>query len=252
MKAVIFDVDGTLADTEEAHRQAFNATFKEFGLPWHWDVELYVELLAVAGGKERLTHYCRCVDPQRLAQPDGTDFIARLHRRKTHVYERRVEMGEVPARPGVVRLVRELLESGVRLAIATTTSRANVDVLLATALADLPPDAFEVIGAGEQATAKKPDPAIYRWVLGELDRPGTECLAIEDSRNGVQAARGAGIPVLVTESAWTRRDDFTGAVAVLPDLAGAGLAALRRWHEQGSRCLAPVRLTHQHHASLGA
>lgn len=239
LRAVIFDVDGTLADTEEAHRQAFNATFKEFGLPWHWDVELYVELLAVAGGKERLAHYCRCVDPARLAQPDGMDFIARLHQRKTRVYERRVEMGEVPARPGVVRLIRELMEAGIRLAIATTTSRANVDVLLATALADLPSDCFEVIGAGEQAATKKPAPDIYCWVLGQLGLPGANCLAIEDSKNGVRAARGAGIPVLVTESPWTRRDDFTGALAVLPDLARVDLAVLRRFHEEG-RCRSSI------------
>lgn len=230
LKAVIFDVDGTLADTEEAHRQAFNVTFKEFGLPWHWDVELYVELLAVAGGKERLAHYCRCVDPQRMAQSDGLDFIARLHQRKTRVYERRVEMGEVPARPGVVRLIRELVEAGIRLAIATTTSRANVDVLLATALADLPPDCFEVIGAGEQATAKKPAPDVYRWVLGELGLVGRDCLAIEDSKNGVRAALSAGIPVLVTESSWTRRDDFTGALAVLDDLGTTDATILQQWH----------------------
>ncbi len=232
LSAVIFDVDGTLADTEEAHRQAFNATFKEFGLPWHWDVELYVELLAVAGGKERLAHYCRCVDPARLAQADGMDFIARLHQRKTRVYERRVEMGEVPARPGVVRLIRELIEADIRLAIATTTSRANVDVLLATTLADLPPDCFEVIGAGEQATAKKPAPDIYRWVLDRLRLSGEDCLAIEDSRNGVRAALAAGLPVLVTESSWTRRDDFTGAVAVLPDLARVSLLRLAGWQRQ--------------------
>ncbi len=236
LKAVIFDVDGTLADTEEAHRQAFNAAFKKFGLPWHWDVELYVELLAVAGGKERLAHYCRCVDAVRMEQPDGLDFIARLHQRKTRVYERCVEAGEVPARPGVVRLIRELLAAGMRLAIATTTSRANVDVLLATALADLPPDCFEVIGAGEQATAKKPAPDIYRWVLGELGLAGIDCLAIEDSKNGVRAALGAGIPVLVTESSWTRRDDFTGAVAVLPNLGSVDLAALCRWHDGENRC----------------
>ena len=230
LQAVIFDVDGTLADTEEAHRQAFNVTFREFGLPWHWDVELYVELLAVAGGKERLAHYCRCVAPQRLGESDGMDFIARLHQRKTRIYERRVEMGEVPVRPGVVRLIRELLAAGVRLALATTTSRANVDVLLATALADLPPDCFEVIGAGEQASAKKPAPDVYRWVLGKLALAGRDCLAIEDSKNGVRAALGAGIPVLVAESSWTRHDDFTGATAVLPDLAHADLATLCRYH----------------------
>lgn len=237
--AVIFDVDGTLADTEEAHRQAFNAAFQEFGLPWHWDVELYVELLAVAGGKERLTHYCRCVDPRRLMQADSAEFIARLHQRKTRIYERRVEMGEVPARPGVVRLIRELAENDVRVAIATTTSRANVEVLLATTLGDLPLDCFEVIGAGEQAAAKKPAPDIYHWVLKELQLTGTDCLAIEDSRNGVRAARAAGIPVLVTESAWTRRDDFTGAVAVLPDLADVDLARLRCFHEEG-RCRSSI------------
>lgn len=235
LQAVIFDVDGTLADTEEAHRQAFNATFKEFGLPWHWDIELYVELLAVAGGKERLAHYCRCVDPTRIQAPDAAMFIARLHQRKTRVYERRVEMGEVPARPGVVRLIRELIDAEVRLAIATTTSRANVDVLLAATLADLPPGCFEVIGAGEQATAKKPAPDVYRWVLGELGLAGCDCLAIEDSKNGVRAALGAGIPVLVTESAWTHRDDFTGAVAVLSDLACIDFDALRRYHAQEKR-----------------
>lgn len=235
LQAVIFDVDGTLADTEEAHRQAFNATFKEFGLPWHWDIALYGELLAVAGGKERLAYYCRRVNPQRMAQPDGMDFIARLHQRKTRVYERRVEMGEVPARPGVVRLIRELIEAGIRLAIATTTSRANVDVLLATCLADLSPDCFAVIGAGEQAIVKKPAPDIYRWVLGELGLGGRNCLAIEDSSNGVRAALGAGIPVLVTENSWTCRDDFTGAITVLPDLGGVDVAALRRWHEGASQ-----------------
>ena len=238
LKAVIFDVDGTLADTEEAHRQAFNATFKEFGLAWYWDIELYVELLAVAGGKERLAHYCRCVDPARLAKPDGMAFIEKLHERKTRVYERRVEMGEVPLRPGVVRLIRQLIEADIRLAIATTTSRANVDVLLATTLADLPANCFEVIGAGEQANAKKPAPDIYRWVLAQLGLPGDACLAIEDSKNGVRAALGAGIPVLVTENSWTGRDDFTGAIAVLPDLEGIGLAHLERWHAQASAPMA--------------
>jgi HAD superfamily hydrolase (TIGR01509 family) len=239
LKAVIFDVDGTLADTEEAHRQAFNATFKEFGLPWYWDVELYVELLAVAGGKERLAHYCRCVDPARMQDPAASGFIARLHERKTRVFERRVDIGEVQARPGVVRLIRELLAADVRLAIATTTTRANVDVLLATTLADLPPDCFEIIGAGEQATAKKPAPDIYRWVLGQLGLPGADCLAIEDSKNGVRAALGADIPVLVTENSWTRHDDFTGAVTVLSDLHLVRLADLHRWHAAAgarSRC----------------
>jgi HAD superfamily hydrolase (TIGR01509 family) len=239
LQAVIFDVDGTLADTEEAHRQAFNATFNALGLPWHWDVELYVELLAVAGGKERLAHYCRCVDPERMRAPDADAFIARLHQHKTRLYERAVRKGQVAARPGVMDLVRALQTAGIRLAIATTTSRANVEVLLANSFAVLPAPTFEVLGCGEQATDKKPAPDIYRWVLGELGLSGAECLAIEDSKNGVRAARRAGIPVLVTESSWTRRDDFTGACAVLPDLSRVDIAALHCFHEEG-RCRSSI------------
>jgi HAD superfamily hydrolase (TIGR01509 family) len=230
LQAVIFDVDGTLADTEEAHRQAFNATFREFGLPWHWDVELYIELLAVAGGKERLRHYCRCVDPARLTVPDADTFIAGLHEHKTQAYNRRVAKGEVLARPGVIGLISELCEAGVRLAIATTTSRSNVDILLSTTLADLPPDTFEVIGAGEQAVEKKPAPDIYARVMAQLQLPAASCLAVEDSQNGVRAARGAGLPVLVTVNAWTRGEDFTGAAVVLEDLGATNVAALRLWH----------------------
>lgn len=232
LKAVIFDVDGTLADTEETHRQAFNATFKEFGLPWHWAAEHYATLLAVAGGKERLAHYAREVDPARMDAPDAQAFIVRLHQRKSRVYERHVDMGYVSVRPGVVRVIRELLVSGVRLAIATTTSRANVDVLLGTTLADLPASCFSVIGAGEQAEAKKPVPDIYRWVLDRLNLPGEDCLAIEDSRNGVMAARGAGIPVIVTKNAWTKHDDFSGALTILSDLSGVDVAKLLLWHAE--------------------
>lgn len=235
LEAVIFDVDGTLADTEEAHRQAFNVTFKEFGLPWHWDTTLYAELLAVAGGRERLAHYCRCIDPARMAAPDGVTFITRLHARKTQVYERRVAMGEVTARPGVLRLIRELSAAGVRLAIATTISHSNVDVLLGTALAELPPGTFEVIGAGEQAIAKKPASDVYCWVLDRLDLAAEDCLAIEDSQNGVHAARGTGLPVIVTASAWTKRDDFSGALTVLCDLQDVGVCDLMAWHGQAGR-----------------
>lgn len=231
-QAVIFDVDGTLADTEEAHRQAFNAAFDAFGLPWHWSAELYAELLAVAGGKDRIAHYCRLADPAFLEQQDAQGLIARLHAQKTQLYERRVALGEVPARPGVVRLIRALRAAGVRLAIATTTTRANVNVLLATSLDELPADTFEVIGAGEQAAAKKPAPDIYLWVLDRLGLAGADCLAIEDSGNGVRAALGAGIPVLVTESSWTRHDNFSGALAVLPDLGDVDLQRLGDWQSQ--------------------
>ncbi len=247
LEAVIFDVDGTLADTEEAHRQAFNETFLAFGLGWDWDPALYRRLLSVAGGKERIRHYMRECCPERLADPGAGALIDRLHRQKTQRYADMVAGGGIPPRPGVVRLILELYRERVRLAIATTTSLSNVQTLLAGTLSDLPSDTFEVIGAGEQASEKKPSPMIYQWVLARLGQPSIRCLAIEDSENGVRSALGAGVPVVVTESAWSRGDDFSGCVAAVSDLGDPGIpftlisgeaygrewvdaALLRRWH----------------------
>ena len=219
LQAVIFDVDGTLADTErDGHRVAFNTAFREAGLDWEWDVALYGELLAVTGGKERLRAYVERHRREWLARPDLDSMIVELHRSKTRHYVELMEQGGIPPRPGVVRLIQELRQAGFRLAIATTTSPENIEVLLRTTLAALPRGTFEVIGAGDIVPAKKPAPDIYCWVLGHLDLPASACLAIEDSRNGVLSARGAGLPVVVTESTYTVGEDFTGAVAVVSEL----------------------------------
>jgi HAD superfamily hydrolase (TIGR01509 family) len=235
LKAVIFDVDGTLADTEEAHRQAFNASFRAHGLPWEWDAPLYRELLAVTGGKERMRHYCERFHPAFLSRPDAGAAIAGLHADKTRRYAELVAQGGIPARPGILRMIRELQTDGVRLAIATTTSRANVAALLATSLSELAPDTFAVIGAGEDAFDKKPSPAVYAFVLERLALAPEDCLAIEDSRNGLRAAQAAGLPVLITECPWTAGEDFAGALAVLPDLGAVDAARLRRWHDDWRR-----------------
>jgi HAD superfamily hydrolase (TIGR01509 family) len=231
LKALIFDVDGTLADTErDGHRVAFNAAFREAGLPWNWDVALYGKLLAVSGGKERIAHYARQVAPDLAARPDFDAFLRKLHTLKTGHYVRLVAGGALPLRPGVANLIREARKAGVTLAIASTTSPENVSALLRASLAHDAEKWFAVIGAGDVVPAKKPAPDIYFWVLERLGLPADECLVVEDSANGVKAACGAGIPTLVTENGYTRGQDFSGAVAVLPDLGATILAEVEVLH----------------------
>jgi HAD superfamily hydrolase (TIGR01509 family) len=221
LEALIFDVDGTLADTErDGHRVAFNRAFAEAGLDWDWPVELYGELLSVTGGKERILSY---IDRHRPKLPGGdvSNLVAELHAAKTRHYVRMLEEGRIPLRPGVKRLLSEARDKGVRLAIATTTTPANVTALLE---ANLPGSTswFDVIGAGDIVPAKKPAPDIYRHVLRELALGPDSCLAIEDSAHGLHSALGAGVPVLVTVNGYTADQDFAGALLVLDKLGEPG------------------------------
>ena len=237
LEALVFDVDGTLADTErDGHRVAFNVAFSEAGLDWHWDESLYAQLLSVAGGVERMIHYAR------LRGWTGRDeeLQARLkpsHRAKTSHYVRHVAAGGVALRPGIERLIGEARNAGIRLAIATTTTRENVLALLD---ATLGPDSihwFDAIGTAAEVPAKKPDPAVYRWVLAKLDLPASNAIAFEDTRNGLLAATGAGLRCIVTPTECSAAEDFTGAVARLVDLDHhptrpgecVALADVRKW-----------------------
>jgi HAD superfamily hydrolase (TIGR01509 family) len=230
LQALIFDVDGTLADTErDGHRPAFNAAFAEHGLDWHWDEALYGRLLAITGGKERMRHYAEQHAADVAARKDFDDLIKKLHAAKTAHYVRLVEQGGLPLRPGIAGLIGEARRQGLRLAIATTTSPENVDALLRATLGQGAADWFDVIGAGDVVPAKKPAPDIYTWVLDRLGLPAATCLAIEDSENGLRAAQGAGLPCLITRNAYTAGQDFSGALAVVDDLADVGLNGLRRY-----------------------
>jgi HAD superfamily hydrolase (TIGR01509 family) len=218
LKALIFDVDGTLAETEELHRTAFNSAFADNGLPWHWDRDRYRDLLQVSGGKERIRHF---IETERLPQKDRGDlahFIARLHRHKTSIYTRSVVDGKARLRPGVRDLIKAARAAGVRLAIATTTSLPNVEALLHAAFSSTADGVFEVICAGDSVPAKKPAPDIYLDALRQLDLPAEACLALEDSRNGLLSAHAAGIPTIVTPGMYTDDQDFSEARLVVPDL----------------------------------
>ena len=248
LRALIFDVDGTLAETEDLHRQAFNRAFEDIGLPWHWDAALYADLLTVMGGKERLAHY---IDTQHAAEAGALHAMApQIHARKTVAYGNLVAEIGLPLRPGIARLIGEAQAAGLRLAVASTTSRPNVDRLVA---ANFPPGAtpFTVIAAGDEADRKKPAPDVFLLALAGLGVAATEAVAFEDSAAGIASALAAGLPVLATRSRYTDSNRLDGAFSAVSDLgepdrphrhiAGVAwadgvvdLAGLIRWHA-GSR-----------------
>ena len=214
-RALIFDVDGTLAETEEAHRQAFNTAFAGAGLDWRWERAVYKDLLRVAGGKERI----RAFDSSRDTQPPllSDTEIAELHRIKSRLYAELITNGGCPLRPGIRALLNAARKRGQPLAIATTTSRDNINVLLAASLGEDWAQWFTAIVAGDEVPRKKPAPDVYLKVLSQLNLPASQCLAIEDSGLGLAAASGAGIPVLISRSAYFSDDNFTGAVFAIDD-----------------------------------
>lgn len=213
LKAVLFDVDGTLAETEEYHRLAFNAAFAARGLDHAWTVDEYRELLKVTGGKERLAAYfSRC----GICLPEAA--IRELHLVKNAGYAQGIAAGAAQLRPGVLRLMRAAAAAGLRLGIATTTSEVNLEALLRPLLGPEWAANFACVVAGDQVVHKKPAPDVYQACLLRLDLAADEVIAIEDSAAGVRAARAAGIAVLATPSRYTDRDDFSLASACVPDL----------------------------------
>ena len=232
LQALIFDVDGTLADTERTHLAAFNHAFGEEGLDWHWDEALYTELLQISGGKERILHYWRSTMTGVL-DVTGTgvrETVQRLHDIKTAAYEAMVNAGAVELRPGVLHLIEQAQRRGLALAIATTTSPVNIAALLRRAIGADWRLYFSVVADASTAPVKKPDPQVYLQVLREMKLPASACLAFEDSGNGLRAASAAGIATVVTPTAFTQAHEFTGAVRILRDLTHVRVAQLRDWH----------------------
>jgi HAD superfamily hydrolase (TIGR01509 family) len=222
LEALLFDVDGTLADTEETHRLAFNAAFSGAGLDWYWDEALYEKLLLVTGGRERIRFFIDCHAPSFRPAGDLDAYIAGLHRDKTRIYVQMLSKGDVPLRPGVERLIREARAQGLRLAIATTTTPENVYSLLEHSFSTDATGWFDLIAAADAAPNKKPAPDVYHYALERLALPAGHCLAIEDSANGLISARRAGIDVLITVNGYTRNQDFSNAAVVLDGLGEPG------------------------------
>jgi HAD superfamily hydrolase (TIGR01509 family) len=219
LRALIWDVDGTLAETErDGHRIAFNEAFEALGVPWRWSESHYGDLLHVTGGRERLLHDMRH-QPQAPITPSARDDLARqLHRLKNECYARIVAAGGISLRPGVAALMADCRAAGLPMAIATTTSRSNVEALLGSHAGPQWEDAFAAVVCAEEAPLKKPDPQAYLETLRRLGLRAEDALAIEDSSPGVRACRAAGVAVVVTRSVYFAQADVSGALAVGPDL----------------------------------
>ena len=218
LQGIIFDVDGTLADTEEAHRIAFNITFKEFGLNWHWSPEEYERLLSISGGKERIESFGKRL---RKNHPDNASFlnyIAQIHERKSLNYRSMISRNEVNLRLGVKRLILEASTSEVDLNIATSSSHANVDTLLSVNLGANWQEYFSIIETSNTTKKKKPDPAVYKNVLKKTGLNPENVIAIEDTTNGLKAASGAGIKAVITVHRLTANHSFDGASLVLDSM----------------------------------
>ncbi len=219
IKAIIFDVDGTLADTEDAHRIAFNKAFAENNLDWNWDVELYDKLLKVTGGKERIKYFIERFLTGFEKPEDYEGFVKHLHLVKTRHYTAMLADGHIPLRPGIKQLISEARAGGIRLAIATTTSPENVAGLLEVELGKDWESYFASVGYGDIVPHKKPAPDIYNWVLEQLKLKPQDCIALEDSNNGLRSSLAAGIKTYITINHYTRNQDFTGATDVFDDLS---------------------------------
>lgn len=219
LQALLFDVDGTLADTErDGHRPAFNMAFEEAGLDWYWDESLYGELLAVTGGKERIRYYLDRFNTD-FKKPDNFDeFVKGLHAAKTKFYTQLMAEGKIPLRPGVKRLIDEARAEGMRMAIVTTTTPANVTALLTNTLGADSESWFEVIAAGDIVPAKKPAPDIYDWALEKMGLTAVDAIAFEDSLNGILSADAADIKTIITINEYTKDDDFSAAKLVLDQM----------------------------------
>ena len=223
LKAILFDVDGTLAETErDGHRVAFNQAFKDRGMDWEWSVERYGELLAVTGGKERMRFYVEKFRPDWSVPENFDQLLLELHHEKNKVYAALLRDGKISLRPGVISLIDEARSAGVSISIVTTTSPENVENLLKYTLGEDSINWFDVIAAGDIVPAKKPAPDIYDYAMKQLGMTAVDCIAIEDSQNGIRSARAAGLKTVITTSVYTINEDFSGADLIVDQLGEEG------------------------------
>lgn len=210
LRALIFDVDGTLAETEKLHRKAFNDAFVHFDLGWYWPAPLYLKLLKTTGGKERMQAYSM-QSGARLSD----DKAREIHRWKTARYAKLVQNGDLKLREGIKELLDFAKTRGLKTSVATTTNLPNVEALCWSCFQQPALQVFDHVAAGDMVKNKKPAPDVYQLALSQLNLNPDECIAFEDSENGVNAAKGAGLRVILSQSRFTQEEDYAGADFVI-------------------------------------
>jgi HAD superfamily hydrolase (TIGR01509 family) len=234
IKAVFFDQDGVIIDTErDGHRVSFNMTFKEFGFTDEWSVEYYHELLQIAGGKERMKHHWQTKGFSKPLTEEEIDVLVKdMHKRKTALFVELIETGKLPLRPGIHRFMKEAMEAGLKIAVCTTSNEKAAKAITEGILSDIK---FEIVLAGDVVEKKKPDPEIYNLALSKLGLTPDEVFVVEDSKNGVKAAKASGANVIVTTNSYTEKEDVDAGdviVSCLGDPDGAK-ATLRKGEIKG-------------------
>lgn len=209
IKALFFDQDGVIIDTErDGHRVSFNMTFKEFGFTDEWSVEYYHELLQIAGGKERMKHHLETKGFSKPVPPENVDqLIKDMHKRKTALFVELIETGKLPLRPGIHRFMKEGMQAGLKIGVCTTSNEQAAKAITEKILSDIK---FDIVLAGDVVGKKKPDPEIYNLALNRTGLGPDEVIVVEDSKNGVLAAKAAGTHVVVTTNGYTEKEDVGG------------------------------------------
>ena len=218
LSAVLFDVDGTISETEELHRKSFNESFKEFNLDWFWDEAIYKELINIGSGVERIEYYIKRAWPEMMEYKNLAKYINSIHKVKNEIFEDYIVESEIKPRPGVIRLINELKENKIRIAIVSSTSESNLLKLFKEGLNIDPLTTFDLIAHGDCTKNKRPSPEIYEWILEKLRLPPQSCIAIEDSLRGLESAKNAELNILATPSIFTKEEDFSNAKLVISNL----------------------------------
>jgi len=235
LKAIIFDLDGTIADTEKnGHRVAFNMAFLQEGLKTIWDVPAYGEYLKIAGGKERI---------RKLITSDGFEkqvenidaYVNKIHKNKKKFFTEIVTSGKLPLRQGIKRIINKAHDEGLKLAVASTANEKSVHTVLEVVLGSEIKSWFDVILAGDIVSRKKPDPEIYNMAVEKLKTNASDCIAVEDSNNGLIAAKASGMKCIITTNVYTENDDFSQADLVVDSLGDPK-------HKKINICLNPHNL----------